>query len=173
MIAHQANNKIREILPCLRNEHPAFIDSTKFPYLKETHHIEINALFGLMYLRRLLGTNLQRVDYIFADEGYYAFGAIMSKNLFKFLFSHITFDNHIDHENNWLTDRFAAMQPVWELFSSNLSKYVASSEYLTIDETLYPMRHQIVFRQYNPNNPHKYDVLLKSLKNARFPYIKL
>ena len=151
----------------LRNNHPAFINSNKNPYVKETDHIEINALFGLMYLRGLLGMNLQRVDYLFADEGHYAFGAIMSKNRFKFLLSHITFDNHIDRENNWPTDR---MRPVWGLFNSNPGKCVAPSEYLTIDETLHPMRHQIAFRQYNPNKPHKHSVLLKSLNDARFPY---
>ena len=62
------------------------------------------------------------------------------------------------------------MRPVWELLNSKLGKYVAPSEYLTIDETLYPMRHQIAFRQYNPNKPHKHSVLLKSLNDARFPY---
>ena len=62
------------------------------------------------------------------------------------------------------------MRPVCGLFNSNLGKYVASKEYLTIDETLYPMRHQIVFRQYNPNKSHKYGVLLKSLNDARFRY---
>ena len=85
--------------------------------------------------------NLQTVNYLFPDEGHYAFGAIMSKYRFKFLLSHITFGSHIDRENIWPTDRFAAMRPVWELFNSNLGKYVEPSEYLTIDETLYPMRH--------------------------------
>ena len=94
----------------------------------------------------------------------------MSKNRFKFLLTHITSDNHGDRENNRPTDRFAAMRPVWELFNSNLGKYVALSEYLTIDETSYPMRHQIALRQCNPNKPHKYGVLLKSLTDARFPY---
>ena len=160
MIVHNTSNKIRETLSRLRNNHPVFINSNKNSYVKETDHIEINALFGLMYLRGLLGMNLQRVDYLFADEGHYAFGAIMSKNRFKFHFSHITFDNHIDRENNWPTDRFAAMRPVWVLLNSNLGKYVAPSEYLTIDETLYPMRHQVAFRQYNSNKPHKYGLLL-------------
>ena len=32
------------------------------------------------------------------------------------------------------------------------------------------MRHKIAFRQYNPNKPDKYGVLLKSLNDARFPY---
>ena len=62
------------------------------------------------------------------------------------------------------------MQPVWQLFNSNLGKCIAPSEYLAIDETLYPMRHQIAFCQNNPNKPHKYGALLKSLNDVRFPY---
>ena len=76
MIVHNTNNEIRETSR-LRNNHSAFVNSNKNPYVKETDHIEINALFGLMYLRGLLGMNLQRVDYLFADEGHYAFGSIM------------------------------------------------------------------------------------------------
>ena len=60
------------------------------------------------------------------------------------------------------------MQPVWELFNSDLGKYVAPSEYLTIDETLYPMRHQIPFHQYSPNKPRKYGVLLNLMNDVRF-----
>ena len=100
MIVHNTNNKIRETLSRLRNNHPTFINSNENPYVKETDHIKINALLGFIYLRGLLGMNLQRVDYLFADEGHYAFGSIKSKNRFKFLLSHITFDNHIDRENN-------------------------------------------------------------------------
>ena len=33
------------------------------------------------------------------------------------------------------------------------------------------MGSQIVFRQYNPNKPHRYGLLLKSLNIARFHYI--
>ena len=32
------------------------------------------------------------------------------------------------------------------------------------------MRQQIIFRQYNPNKPQRYGLLLKSLNDARFPY---
>ena len=56
------------------------------------------------------------------------------------------------------------------MFNSNLSKHVAPSEYLSIDETLYPMRQQIAFRQYNPNKPHHSGLVLKSLNDAKFPY---
>ena len=47
---------------------------------------------------------------------------------------------------------------------------LASPEYLSIDETLYPMRKQIAFRQYNPKKPHRYGRLWKSLNDARLPY---
>ena len=47
---------------------------------------------------------------------------------------------------------------------------MAPSEYLSIDETLYLMRQQIAFRQYNPNKPRRYGLLLKLLNDARFPY---
>ena len=32
------------------------------------------------------------------------------------------------------------------------------------------MRQQIAFRQYNPNKPHLYGLLLKVLNDARYPY---
>ena len=43
-------------------------------------------------------------------------------------------------------------------------------DYLTIDETLYPIRTQIAFRQYNPDKPAKYGLLFKSINCARYPY---
>ena len=33
------------------------------------------------------------------------------------------------------------------------------------------MGQQTVFHHYNPNKPHRYGLLLKSLNDARFPYI--
>ncbi|KAG1713940.1 PiggyBac transposable element-derived protein 4 [Nymphon striatum] len=56
------------------------------------------------------------------------------------------------------------------MFNNNCTKYVIPSEYLVIDETLYPMRHEIAFLQYNPNKPAKYGLLFKSINDARFPF---
>ena len=61
------------------------------------------------------------------------------------------------------------MGQIWELFSSNLNKYVAP-EYLSIDKTQYPMRHQTAFCWYNLKKPHWYGLLWKSLNDARFTY---
>ena len=56
------------------------------------------------------------------------------------------------------------------MFNKNCSKFVIPSEYLAIDERLYPTRHEIAFRQYNPKKPHKYGLLLKSINDSRFPF---
>ena len=67
-------------------------------------------------------------------------------------------------------DKFAAVRDVRESFNDNLRKYLPPSEYELLDETLYPMCHQIVFRQYNPKKPHHYGILFKCLNDARYPY---
>ena len=42
--------------------------------------------------------------------------------------------------------------------------------YLSLDEALHSMRTQISFKQYNPNKPAKYGLLLKAINAARYPY---
>ena len=43
------------------------------------------------------------------------------------------------------------------------------SDYLSLDETLYPMHTQISFKQYNPNKLAKYGLLLKAINAAHYP----
>ena len=43
-------------------------------------------------------------------------------------------------------------------------------DYLSLDENLYPMRTQISFKQYNPNKPVKYGLLLKAIDAPCYPY---
>ena len=94
----------------------------------------------------------------------------MGRNRFKFLHAKLCFDDPDTRKERWPTDRFAAAREIWELFNANLSKYVYPSEYLSIDETLYPMRHQIAHRMYNPAKPARYGLLKNSINDARFPY---
>ena len=56
------------------------------------------------------------------------------------------------------------------MLNANLSKIVIPSDYLTIHKTLYPMRTQVSFKQYNPNIPAKYGLLSKSLNDSHFSY---
>ena len=88
----------------------------------------------------------------------------------KFLLSTLTFGNPETRKEKWSYDRFAAACPIVEMFNSDTSKYLLPSLYLSIDESLYPMRHQIAFRQYNPSKPHRYGLLFKSINDALSPY---
>ena len=83
----------------------------------------------------------------------------MSKNRFKFLLSHLTFDDYQVRQERCKLDPFAAIRDAWEIFNDNLGKYLASSEYEPFDETLYLMHYQMVFHQYNPQKTHHYRTL--------------
>ena len=102
---------------------------------KKTDRVEIDALFGLMYFRGILGVNHHMTDRLFSKESHFVFGAIMSKSRFIFLKGHICFDNPQERTQLWEKDRFAAVREIWEIFNSNLSKHLAPSEYLSIDKS--------------------------------------
>ena len=92
------------------------------------------------------------------------------ENCFSFLRSHLCFYNADERPELWKTNRFAIMYYIWELFNSSLNKKAALSGHLSIDETLYPMRHQAAFCQCNTKKPHQCGLLWKSLNHVRFPY---
>ena len=123
-----------------------------------------------MYFRGRLGVILHMTDRLFSKDSHFVFSVIMSKSRFTFLKVHICFGNPEERTQLWETDRFGAVREIWEIFNSNFSKHVAPSEYLSTDETLYPIRQEIAFCQYNPNKLHCFGLLSKLLNDARFPY---
>ena len=131
--------------------------------MKNTTASEILAFIGLMYLRGLLVWTNHDVNILFNDlSGRRIFGATMSKNRFKFLFAHISFDDHTTRPQRWLYDNCVAIRNIFESFNQNCSSCIILDDFLSLDETLYPMRNKIGFRQYNPNKPAKYGLLFKS-----------
>ena len=94
----------------------------------------------------------------------------MSQQRMKFLLANITFDDLEERGQCCPSDRFAAARKLFKGFNRNCSNFLYPSEFLSLDETLYLMRHQIAFREYNPNNPHWYGLLDKSSNDARVPF---
>ena len=47
---------------------------------------------------------------------------------------------------------------------------LAPGDYLSLDESLYPMQTQISFKQFSPSKPAKYTLLFKSTNAARYHY---
>ena len=167
-VVQSTNKRIQETINKLGD---ALEDDDTKPFVRTTDAEEIYALFGLFYFRGLLGVNLKAVHRLFPDRyGHPVFGGTMSRNRFSFLSGHLCFDDPSTRRERWVTDRFAAFRNIFEEFNDNCSKHLIPSEYLSMDETLYPMRTRIAFRQYNPSKPAKYGLLFKSLNDARVSY---
>ena len=131
---------------------------------------EVLALIGMIYMRGLLGQVHQSINAMFYDIfDNPVFSATISRNRFEFLIAHISFDDHITRPTPWQHDRFAAFCK----FLKNLTKtgkFLVPDDYLSLDETLYPTRTQIIFKQFNPSKPAKYGMLYKSINAFRYPF---
>ena len=150
---------------------PKIFEGEKCLYLEETNAAEIYAFIGLVYARGLQGQNSVRTEILFSKNyGDSIFSATMSKNKFKFFFSKISFDGFETRTERLKKDRFAAIRNIFEKFNNNRGKYIIHDDLLSIDETLYPMRNKVVFKQFNSNKPTKYGLLFKSINASRYPY---
>ena len=80
------------------------------------------------------------------------------------------FDDESTCAERWKKDRFTAIRGFFEKFNNQCMLVLAPGDCLSLDETLYPMRTQIFFKQFNPSKPAKYGLLFKSAIAARYPY---
>ena len=144
---------------------------TKNPFLKITTTSEIHAFFGLMLYRGLYKLNTFTVQRLFSKRyGPPIFSATMARNRFLFLIATISFDDETTRADRWKQDRFTAIRELLELFNNQCMTCIRAGDYLSLDETLYPMRTQVAFKQFNPSKPAKYGLLFKSINAARYPY---
>ena len=65
------------------------------------------------------------------------------------------------------------MRKVFEVLKFGCMSCLVPDDYLSLDETFDPMRAQISFKQYNPNKPAKYGLLLKGINAVRYLYALL
>ena len=96
---------------------------------------------------------------LFSDSyGPPMFSAVMSRNRFAFILHNLSFDDESTRAERWKKDRFTAIREFFEKFNNQCMLVLAPGDYLSLDETLYPMRTQISFKQF------------KSVNAARYPY---
>ena len=86
-IANCTNTKISETIESLRQCNN-FNESSKYTWVKKTSKDEIDALFGLMYFRGILGVNLHMTERIFSNDSH-----LRQSNRFRILKGYICFDN--------------------------------------------------------------------------------
>ena len=137
----------------------------------DTDSTEIKAFIGLAYARGLLGQNHHDIQRVFHPKtGHQIFSACMSLRRFRRLNSDLSMDDPDDRQKRWEADRFAACRALFERFKSNCLQHVVAEEMVALDETLYPTRNTVKFRQYNRNKPAKYGLLFRSVNATTFPY---
>ena len=167
--SNTTNKRIDEHLDKLWTFKEHTLDSSKYIWFKLTTKEELKTFVGLVYFRGFYGLNHYNIKLLLKSAiGLDIFGAAMSQQRMRFLLAHITFDCNSLRKDRPPSDRFATGRDIFEMFNKNCSKYVIP--YLAIDKTLYPMRHQISFRQYNPKKPYKYGLFLRSINDLRFPF---
>lgn len=168
IVVTHTNERIQEFRSHLN---PEVLSNNKITYLHDTNVMEMTAFIGLLYARGLLGQSHHHRNHLFSEKvGHPIFGATMSKNRFIFLLARISFDDESTRRDRWQHDRFAAFREFHSILNKNCAKAVTPDDFITLDETLYPMRTNISFKQYNQHKPAKYGLLLKSINSTRYPY---
>ena len=163
------NTKIRSFISTLPDNFVS--QNSKYKYVKEACVDELYAIIGLYIYRGLYKQNTISVDKLFSNTyGPPIFNATMSRNRFTFIRANLCFDDSNTRDDRWKQDRFAAIREIFESFNFECMSCLVPNDYLSLDETLYPMRNQISFKQYNPNKPAKYGLLFKAINAARYPY---
>ena len=94
----------------------------------------------------------------------------MSLHRFKLICCLIAFDDKETRNDPWENDKFACMRELFENMNERNARMRHPSPLLAIDETLYPYRRHIGFKQYNPNKPAKYGLLYRSFCDSSIPY---
>ena len=146
-------------------------NSDKYVYYNVVDLLDVKAFFGLLYMRARFKVNLMDRKTIWHHEvANDFFQATMSLNRFVFISRFLTFDEKTTREERWMKDKFACMRVFFESVNENNAKHRYPSEYMAIDEILYPYRGRIGFKQCNPNKPAKYGLLYRSLCDASVPY---
>ena len=104
--------------------------------------------------------NMTGSYYFLKKEAYQCFGSSLPIYI-------LTISTLVKIDGN--TTDSTAMRHFFEECNNNIGNVLIPEGYLSLDETLYPMRTQISFKQYNPDKPAKYGMLFKSINNVRYP----
>ena len=170
IIVIETNRKIEETMMQLQSMLAAD-SSSRYGYVRLTNPSEVLALIGITYMRGLLGQAHQGTNAMFYEIfGNPVFSATMSRSRFKFLIAHISFDDHTLRPTRWRHNRFVAFRESFEEFNESCGKFLVPDDYLSLDETLYRMRSQISFKQFNPSKPANYGMLYKSINACRYSF---
>ncbi|XP_035212452.1 piggyBac transposable element-derived protein 4-like [Stegodyphus dumicola] len=121
----------------------------------------MNAHFGILITSAALKDNHLFVEDMWNNfYGKPLYRVAMSKERFRFLTNCIRFDDKSTRDVRKVSDPFAAIREITDMFASNCQEMYTPSTCCTIDEQLLAFRGRFPFRMYIPNKPAKYGIKL-------------
>lgn len=133
------NSDIDNIVKCTN----IYLDKLRQNYsnqsnLRETSNIEINALFGLLYLAGVIRSNHLNLDDLWSDDGLAPpyFRAVMSKARFYILLRALRFDDIGTRATRKQIDKLAPIRTLFDNFVTRCQNNYTVGENVTIDEIL-------------------------------------
>ena len=164
-ILENTNKKVQNFHDCFANNEDYFY---KNKHCKLLDMVELKAFIRLLYLQASLKSTFPSWWYLKSSNGFFA--TTVSKKCFQFISRFFEFDVRKTREERWKHDKFACMRYIFDEVNCKFSKGWKPSPFLLIDETLYPYRGHISFKQYNPSKHTTYGLLFHSLWDASVPY---
>lgn len=135
--------------------------------------VELQEFYAFLAILITSGANNSNTDNtkeMWQTYSYPLYRAAMSINRFWNIIRFIRFDDANTRARRMETDRAAPIRDIWTMLNSNLAKHYKPTEYLTIDEQLYPYRGRTKFTQYIPSKSAKYGIKVWWLCDADTSY---
>ena len=70
----------------------------------------------------------------------------MSRYRFGFILHNLSFDDESTRAERWKKDRYTTIRGFFEKFNNQCILVLAPGDCLSLDETLYPMQRQMLFK---------------------------
>ncbi|CAF0991562.1 unnamed protein product [Adineta steineri] len=136
---------------------------------KELDCVELEAFLGLLIQAGAEFSQHQSLTELWdINRSRSLYHATMTLERFKNLLRFLRFD---DRQRRNKSDRLAAIQYVFQLFTKQLPRHFIPSENMTIDEQLVPFRGRCCFIQYMPQKPARYGLKFWTLCDVKSRYI--
>jgi len=136
-------------------------------------NLELQEFYAFLAILITSGANNSNTDNakdMWQTYSYPLYRAAMSINRFWNIIRFIRFDDANTRAERMETDKAAPIRDIWTMLNSNLAKHYKPTEYLTIDEQLYPYRGRTRFTQYIPSKPAKYGIKVWWICDAENSY---
>ena len=134
--------------------------------------LEVKALLGVLVISgQKNDRHISTREMWSLETGCSLYNVAMSKAQFRFLIRCLKFDDPDTRQSRRVTDKFAAVREIWDLFIEICVKLNVPRENLTVDEQLLAFRGRCPFCMYIPNKPAKYGIKLVLINDSASKYL--